>query len=214
MKVAKQEWYNILKTRCYPALKLCQKCTDKEIREYVNSIRMWVLFEEKVLIFLVTPRPEQGDAMEKEVEPSTKNPVAPGGAPSQAANTPELLLAGGQAAAAAVPSPTATSEQASTESAPPAPLPTPTNDIPSANKAAEPEPQSAPCEDGQNCGEGHKSAQPTPQPPLPAGTITPLIKADERAAGILAEKVVARAVLKTQPSVAEDFPDSGEEEEP
>uniref|UniRef100_A0A915HVR4 Uncharacterized protein n=1 Tax=Romanomermis culicivorax TaxID=13658 RepID=A0A915HVR4_ROMCU len=60
VSLAKQDWYNILKLRTVHALKQCSKCTDKEIRDFANnSMRMQVCFEEKILIFLITPRPEQ-----------------------------------------------------------------------------------------------------------------------------------------------------------
>lgn len=208
---------------------------------------MWVLFEEKILIFLVTPRPDQGDAMEKEVEPSTKNPTAKAAPPVAAAlnaTTAPAPAAAPAAATAPPPTPAEAPQHVTPPATPTSPTAAPSDhehqgqgehqgheksNEPVApgefkiekienSEAVQPEALPALCEgnkDGQDAAkcetpveEKKASEDPIPQP----GVITPL-PAAEKAAGIIAEKVVERAQLKTQPSVADDYPTSGSDEE-
>jgi len=68
IKVLKQDWGNIIKCRYFPAVKKAEKCNDKEIREFINGKPSKFLeFEEKLLMFLFTPKPIPGMSEEEEV---------------------------------------------------------------------------------------------------------------------------------------------------
>jgi len=71
IKVQKQDWGNIIRCRYFPAVKKSEKCTDKEIREFINAkpSRM-IEFEEKLYMFLFTPKRIPGMEEDEEEEPT------------------------------------------------------------------------------------------------------------------------------------------------
>lgn len=85
IKVEKKDWGNIIKCRYFPSVKKAEKCTDKEIRDFINSKpSRYMEFEEKLLMFLFTPKPIPG-MNEDEGPPPSAAPAAAETAPSEAA---------------------------------------------------------------------------------------------------------------------------------
>jgi hypothetical protein len=77
IKVQKLDWGNIIKCRYFPAVKKAEKCTDKEIREFINSKpSRFIEFEEKLLMFLFTPKPIPGMSEEEEAPAPAAAPPA------------------------------------------------------------------------------------------------------------------------------------------
>jgi len=77
IKVLKQDWGNIIKCRYFPAVKKAEKCTDKEIRDFINSKpSRFMEFEEKLLMFLLTPKPVAGETDDEPPEPPEEKPAA------------------------------------------------------------------------------------------------------------------------------------------
>lgn len=65
MKIEKSVWSKVLQSRCLPAVKNCEKCTDKEIREFIESRQKILAFEEKVFLIVLWL---EGDAPREEEE--------------------------------------------------------------------------------------------------------------------------------------------------
>jgi len=78
IKVQKADWGNIIKCRYFPAVKKAEKCTDKEIRDFINSKpSRFIEFEEKLLMFLFTPKPIPGMSEMEEGPAPTPAAAAP-----------------------------------------------------------------------------------------------------------------------------------------
>jgi len=91
IKVLKQDWGNIIRCRFFPAVKKAEKCTDKEIRDFINSKPSRMLeFEEKLLMFLLTPKVIPGMSEEEEPPHGTAAPAEAASAdPAPASATAE-----------------------------------------------------------------------------------------------------------------------------
>jgi len=78
IKVLKADWGNIIKCRYFPAVKKAEKCTDKEIRDFINpKPSRFIEFEEKLLMFLLTPKPVPGETEEEGEPPEAAEPTPP-----------------------------------------------------------------------------------------------------------------------------------------
>ncbi len=53
IRIDKNQWSKVLHSRCLAAVRNADKCTDKEIREFISSRPQVMHFEEKVFIIVL-----------------------------------------------------------------------------------------------------------------------------------------------------------------